>query len=155
MPVAPPSMPPVVVRLICENWPRDGFACFGGRRDIQVELSTKDGGEPGIRAGTSTMTWTTRINLKPLPDGRVDFAGPAVSGKRGERFFYLNWSSRTPLGWELFRRTKIQLRELSETQVARLLQSGGTITARISAMARDGGPACATVPLLGGGWILS
>jgi len=81
MPVAPPSMPPVVVRLICENWPSDGFACFGGRQDIRVELS--------------------------------------------------------------------------ETQVTRLLQIGGTITARISAMARDGGPACATVPLLGGGWILS
>ncbi len=54
-----------------------------------------------------------------------------------------------------FRRTKMQLRELTPEQIAGLLKRGGTITARVSALARDGGPACATVPLVGGGWTVS
>lgn len=142
----------IVVHLICEHWPTNNFAGFDGRQDIQVELPTRDGPVPGTPRESSTLAWTTEILLKPLPDGSVDFAGPAVEGKRGERFFYLNWSSRTIHGRERFRRTKIQLRELTAEQLKRLQTKGGTITARISALARDGGPACATVPLLGGSW---
>jgi hypothetical protein len=142
----------VTVRLICENWPQDGFAGFDGRQDIQVELSTRHGPETGTPHGTSAVAWTTQMILKPLPDGSIDFAGPAVEGKRGERFFYLSWSSRTFHGRERFRRTKIPLRGLTADPVKRLQTTGGTLTARISALARDGGPACATVPLLGGCW---
>lgn len=149
-----PAPSSVIVRLICENWPQDGFAGFDGRQDIQVELSTRHGPEAGTPHGTSAVAWTTEMILKPLPDGSVDFAGSAVEGKRGERFFYLSWSSRTFHGRERFRRTKIQLRELTVDQLKRLQSNGGTITARISALARDRGPACATVPLLGGGWLV-
>jgi len=155
MPVAKSPSPPVLARLICEGWPANGFAGFEGRQDIQVELQIRDGLEPGVQEGGTQWVWTTPITLKPLADGGVDFAGPAVSGKRGERFFYLSWSSRTLHGRDRFRRTKIQLRELTADQIKGLLKRGGTITARVSALARDGGPACATVPLLGGGWTVS
>jgi hypothetical protein len=49
----------------------------------------------------------------------------------------------------------LRYRELTPEQLSGLLKRGGTITARVSALARDGGPACATVPLLGGGWTMS
>lgn len=152
MPGPKSTTPSITVRLICENWPLDGFAGFDGRQDIQVELSTRNGPEAGTPHGTSAVAWTTESILKPLPDGSVDFAGPAVEGKRGERFFYLSWSSRTFHGRERFRRTKIPLWKLTADQLKHLQTTGGTLTARISALARDGGPACATVPLLGGGW---
>lgn len=152
MPVDRSALPSVIARLVCEGWPANGFNGFEGRQDIQVELQVRDGLEPGVCEGGTRWVWTTPITLKPLSDGSVDFAGPAVSGKRGERFFYLSWSSRTIHGRDRFRRTKIQLRELTPDQLSGLLKHGGTITARISALARDGGPACATVPLLGGGW---
>jgi hypothetical protein len=155
MPVDRSASPPVLARLVCEGWPAHGFAGFEGRQDIQVELQVRDGLEPGAHEDGTRWVWTTPITLKPLPDGGVDFAGPAVSGKRGERFFYLSWSSRTLHGRDRFRRAKIQLRELTPAQLAGLLKRGGTITARISALARDGGPACATVPFLGGGWTTS
>lgn len=155
MPADKSPSPQVQVRLICEGWPANGFAGFEGRQDIQVELQVRDGLEAGVLEGGTRWVWTTPLTLKPLPDGVVDFAGPAVSGKRAERFFYLSWSSRSVHGRDRFRRAKIQLRELKPDQIAALLQRGGTITARVSALARDGGPACATVPLLGGGWTVS
>ncbi len=155
VPAATSASPQVIARLVCEGWPANGFEGFEGRQDIQVELQVRDGLEPGVHEGGTRWVWTTPITLKPLPDGSVDFAGPAVSGKRGERFFYLSWSSRTIHGRDRFRRTKIQLRELTSDQTAGLLKRGGTITARVSALARDGGPACATVPLLDGGWTVS
>lgn len=155
MPAARSTSPPVLARLVCEGWPANGFEGFEGRQDIQVELQVREGLEPGVHEAGTRWVWTTPITLKPLPDGGVDFAGPAVSGKRGERFFYLSWSSRNLHGRDRFRRTKIQLRELTPDQIAGLLKRGGTITARVSALARDGGPACATVPLLGGGWTVS
>lgn len=147
-----PAPSSVIVRLICENWPQDSFAGFDGRQDIRAELSTRNGPEAGTSHGTSAVAWTTEMSLKPLPNGAIDFTGPAVEGKRGERFFYLSWSSRTFHGRERFRRTKIPLRGLTAESLNRLPKTGGTLTARISALARDGGPACATVPLLGGGW---
>ena len=39
-----------------------------------------------------------------------DFRGPAVQGKRGERFLYLTWGDVGPDGeFEMFRRAKLML----------------------------------------------
>mgnify|MGYP006387126411 CR=1 FL=1 len=48
----------------------------------------------------------------------------------------------------------IALRDLTAAQVAKAAKTGGTLVARVHAVAKDGGPACAAVPLLGGGWTL-
>jgi hypothetical protein len=54
------------------------------------------------------------------------------------------------------RRAKIHLEGISWELIERALASPGTVLeARIAGMARDGGPACATVPLLDGGWRIS
>jgi hypothetical protein len=52
----------------------------------------------------------------------------------------------------MFRRFKVHLRDLSTAQLAKARRQNGTLIARVHAVAKDGGPACASVPLLGGGW---
>jgi hypothetical protein len=52
----------------------------------------------------------------------------------------------------MFRRLKVQLRDLTAAQIAKAVKTDATLVARVHAVAKDGGPACATVPLLGGGW---
>jgi hypothetical protein len=150
--VAKPVKTSVCVRLVCEGLPANRFDGFDGRRNIRVELQTKDGHEAGTPAGRDALAWTTEITVKPGPDGAPDFAGPAVHGKRGERFFYLSWSSERTGQCERFRRIKIHLRDLTAAQVAKAAKTHGTLMARVHAVAKDGGPACASVPLLGGGW---
>lgn len=143
---------PLRVRLVCEGLPADRFEGFDGRRDIRVELQTKDGHESGTPEGDDSLAWTTEITVKTGPDGALDFAGPAVHGKRGERFFYLSWSGERDGQRAMFRRIKIHLRDLTATQVTKATSTHGTLVARVHAAAKDGGPACASVPLLGEGW---
>jgi hypothetical protein len=43
-------------------------------------------------------------------DGAYDFRGPAVQGRRGERFLYLTWGDVADDGsFEMFRRAKLML----------------------------------------------
>lgn len=152
----PPGGDPntVRIRLICEGVPANRFEGFDGRQNILVTLQTKDGFAAGTSHGDDALVWTTEITVKPSADGTPDFAGPAVQGKRGERFFYLSWSGEWAGHREMFRRLKFHLRDLTPAQLDRARKSGGTLEARVHAVAKDGGPACASVPLLGG-WKLS
>jgi hypothetical protein len=150
---APKSTPPTIaVRLVCEGLPADRFEGFDGRRGIRVELQTKDGHEAGLAAGKDALVWNTTATVKTGANGQPDFAGPAVHGKKGERFCYLSWSSDRFGHREMFRRLKVQLRDLTAAQIAKAVKTDATLVARVHAVAKDGGPACATVPLLGGGW---
>ena len=142
----------VRIRLVCEGLPAHRFEGCDGRRNIRVELQTKDGHEAGSPAGKDSLAWTTEIAMKTDAEDALDFAGPAVHGKRGERFFYLSWSSEKVIHRERFRRMKIHLRDLTTAQIDRALKMNRTLVARVHAIAKDGGPACASVPLLGGGW---
>lgn len=111
------------------------------------------GFEPGEPDGCDAVSFATEIAVKRGADGGQDFSGTAVHGKRGERFFYLSWSGEKAGGREMFRRIKIHLRDLTAAQISRAMR-GGVLVARVHAVAKDGGPACASVPLLGGGWKL-
>lgn len=139
-------------RVVCEGISSDRFEGFDGRNDIRVALQTKDGHVAGTPAGPDALGWTTEVSVKTGPDGAPDFAGPAVQGKRGERFFYLSWSSERSGHREMFRRIKVHLRDVTSAQLARAATTGGVLEGRVHAVAKDGGPACASVPLLGGGW---
>jgi hypothetical protein len=52
----------------------------------------------------------------------------------------------------MFRRMKLPLGGISRQQLAELARIDGKLVVTVDGTARDGGPACATVPLLGGGW---
>lgn len=84
---------------------------------------------------------STRSRPRPrLPN----FLGPFVQGPRGARFVYIN--SGTP--WT--RRAKVHLSGITWALIRRA--KGKPPETRFAGTARDGGPSCSTVPLLGGGW---
>jgi hypothetical protein len=150
---APKAAPATVrVRIVCEGLPANRFEGFEERRHILVTLQTKDGFALPTPAGNDALAWNTEITVKTDAEGQPDFAGPAVHGKRGERFFYLSWSGERAGGREMFRRIKVHLRDVTAAQVARAQKPDALLMARVHAVAKDGGPACASVPLVGGGW---
>lgn len=146
----------VPIRLVCTGWPEHGFEGLGFGRNLRAQLQTRDGYAAGVPGGDQRYAWSTSVWVKRLEDGALDFSGPAVHGKRGERFFYLSWSGETAGVRSMFRRLKIHLREVTPAQWSAVLRPGaGTLLqARVHAVAKDGGPACASVPLLDGGWTL-
>ncbi len=149
----PPAVP---IRLVCSGWPDHGFEGLGFGRNIRVEMQTRDGHEAGGPAAGQGHQWTTQVVVKHLEDGALDFSGPTVHGKRGERFFYLSWSGESGGVRVMFRRLKIHLRDVKPAQWSAVLRPGvrKLLQARVHAVAKDGGPACASVPLLDGGWTL-
>ena len=150
------AAPTVPIRLVCTGWPEHGFEGLGFGRNIRVELQTRDGHEAGGPAAEQGHQWSTSVTVRPLEDGTFDFSGPAVHGKRGERFFYLSWSGESGGVRVMFRRLKIHLRDVKASQWSTVLRAGARkqLQARVHAVAKDGGPACASVPLLDGGWTL-
>lgn len=80
--------------------------------------------------------------------------GPAVQGRPGERFVYLRIGADAgqigaSAGW----RAKIGLEGISHKLVLAVkAKRSGVLGVEFAGTGPKGGPACATVPLLGAGW---
>jgi hypothetical protein len=116
-----------------------------GGRDL-IPPSRADG------AGVS-FDLTVRVG-GALPDGRPNLLGPLTQGPPGGRFLYVNsgtLAGQADSPWT--RRAKVPLGGITQAMVGEVLARPGVVLeARIAGTAKDGGPACATVPLLGAGW---
>jgi hypothetical protein len=91
------------------------------------------------------------LTVRVRADVQPNFLGPFAQGPRGARFVYINsgtsaGQANTP--WS--RRAKVPLAGITWPLIRRA--KGQLLEARIAGTGSDGGPACATVPLLGDGW---
>ncbi len=97
-----------------------------------------------VRADAPEANWEVDVDVVPA-DGGVDFRGPAVQGKRGERFIYLTWGDVGPSKhFEMFRRAKLMLHRV-EPQLIEAAAASGCLRATVDLTDRDGGPRCARV----------
>ena len=69
-------------------------------------------------------------------DGERDFRGPAVQGRRGERFVYLTWGEVRDGTFSMFRRAKLMLDDVPDS-------AGEIVTARVDLTDECGMPRCA------------
>jgi hypothetical protein len=85
-------------------------------------------------------------------EGRPRLLGPFVQGPPSARFVYLNiGASAGQIGSPWQRRAKVPLRAI-DWQSIEARAPDERLTGHIAGTARDGSPACATVPLLPPGW---
>jgi hypothetical protein len=86
--------------------------------------------------------------------GPPNLRGKSVQGPPAGRFIYVNsgtYAGQADSCWS--RRAKVPLAGITWELIEEALsKSGAVLEARIAGTARDGGPACATVRLLDGGW---
>ncbi len=110
---------------------------------------------PPARKTSAEVVFDFSVRVADPNGSEPNFLGPFAQGPAGERFVYVNSGQRAGEGescWD--RRAKVHLKDIGWPLVKKALASGGVLEARIEGTGRDGGPACATVPLLGGGWRL-
>jgi hypothetical protein len=87
--------------------------------------------------------------------GSANVLGPYAQGKPDDRFIYLNSGTMAGQPESCFtRRAKIKTGGITWQLVERALADKAVVEAEIEGRARDGGPCCATVSLLGG-WNIS
>ena len=78
-------------------------------------------------------------------DGGLDFRGPAVQGRRGDRFLYLTWGDVDGRGeFAMFRRAKLMLDRIDSAVLASAL-AAGHLACSVDLTGPDGGPRCARV----------
>ena len=110
--------------------------------------------EPRERS-TARMTFDVTVRIGPArAGGQPVFLGPVTQGPPTDRFVYVTSGKRAgqfDSCWD--RRAKVSLKGITPQLLAAVQQRPGSrLEARIAGTAADGGPACATVPLLDGGW---
>jgi len=138
--------PEIPLRIALIDAPRGVlFALQRGRSELVA----------AIRSSGAPICFDFTARLVVASDNRnVDFRGPFVQGRPGSRFVYVN--SGTYAGdqkscWS--RRAKVPLTGIAAS-LARKLQATAKacLEAVIHGTARDGGPACGSVPLLETKW---
>ena len=104
------------------------------------------------RVTSDAVHFEFALRVGPPRDGLPNFLGPAAQGPADGRFVYINSGRRAAqqgTGWD--RRAKVPLRGITAALLdAALAAEGHLLEARFAGTGKDGGPACATVPLAEG-----
>ena len=121
-----------------------------------VELRLQRGRDelvPPVERTAEATTFEFRLDADVGVDGGVRLRGPEVQGPREKRFVYVNagtYAGQHDSPWGV--RAKVPLTGLRAAVAAASGRPGVVIEGTIDGRGRGGGPAAATVALLGGGW---
>jgi hypothetical protein len=100
------------------------------------------------------LVFDVAVRVGPGKDGAPNFLGPYAQGTPADRFIYVNSGTsagQTQSCWS--RRAKVRTGGIGWAMVDEVLATpGAVLEARFEGTGRDGGPACASVPLVEGGW---
>ena len=122
------------MRLVIEGWNLPGLEC-GSYRDIHVGTQIRREPADLVPADAASARWELDVEVLER-DGAPEFRGPAVQGRRGERFVYLTWGEFRDGTFTMFRRAKLMLLDVPDP-------SGASVTARIDLTDESGMPRCA------------
>jgi hypothetical protein len=117
------------MRLLIRGTRLPGLTC-GSHRNVHVGLQVRSEPTGLVPADAAGAEWVVDIRTV---DG--DFRGPAVQGRKGERFVYLTWGTVADGSFTMFRRAKLMLADLPA--------GADTVTAEIDLTDEHGLPRCA------------
>lgn len=115
----------------------------------------KDEFLPPSNVSAKSLVFDLSIRVSERKSGdQPKVLGPYAQGKPDDRFLYLN--SGTMAGQQdscWTRRAKIKTAGINWKLIEQTLATpGAVLEVQIDGLAKDGGPCCATVPLVNGGW---
>lgn len=136
-----PSQPELLLRIVVVNPPAGvAFALQLGRDELAPPTSRT--------SGELTFDFSVRVADAHAQPPRL--VGPFTQGPPTARFVYVNsgtLAGETSSCWT--RRAKVPLKSISQEVIGQALDNPGVrLETRIRGTAGDGGPACASVPLL-------
>jgi Family of unknown function (DUF5990) len=114
--------------------------------NVHVGLWNRAGPVELVPGDASTARWAFEITVRRDESGALDFGGPFVAGRRGERSLGLVWGT---LGrddsFDVFRAAKLRLSDLDSALVERALESVGRLVCTLGLTDEHGWPRCASV----------
>jgi Family of unknown function (DUF5990) len=113
--------------------------------NVHVGVQLRSEPEHLIRGDATDARWELEISTAFDIDGELHFRGPAVHGKRGDRFVYLTWGNVDDTGtFQMFRRAKLMLNRV-DPDLMRDATQRGHLTARVQLTDDRGAPRCARI----------
>jgi len=129
--------------------------------NVHVAVQVRDAPEGLVAGDAESAEWHIDVRVTTDDSGAYDFKGPAVHGKRGERFLYLTWGDvnvHTTIagrGFAMFRRAKLMLGAIDPTLVHDALEGDIPLVATVDLTDSCGGPRCARVDAPALSWSLA
>lgn len=121
-----------------------GVSC-GSYQNVHVAIQLGRNAAELVRGDAREATWNTDIAIQHTDDG-YDFRGPAVQGRRGDRFVYLTWGEVDVNGaFEMFRRAKLMLNRIDPDLIRTAIQRGSALVVSVHLTDQYGMPRCARV----------
>jgi hypothetical protein len=136
------------ITIVGRNLPGRTFCNEHGDTYENVHVGVQEGREPvGLVAGdANSARWDVDVRVVTGPDGGVDFRGPVVQGKRGDRFLYLTWGGvHAGQSFHMFRRAKLMLDRIDPALIRAAEDRGVPLVATVELTDGRGGPRCARV----------
>jgi hypothetical protein len=121
------------MRLVIEGHHLPGRSC-GSHVDVHVGVQVRRDPRQLVAADAESARWEVEVEVLDR-DGEIDFRGPAVQGRRGERFVYLTWGEGAET-FTMFRRAKLMLADVPDPSAVR-------VTASVHLTDEQGMPRCA------------
>jgi hypothetical protein len=112
-----------------------------------VHVAVQIGREPVglVRGDAQEARWELEVRAV-IDGGEVDLRGPAVHGKRGDRFLYLTWGDVGGNGsFAMFRRAKLMVADIDGALLGTAARADGTLVGSLGLTDEHGCPRCARV----------
>jgi hypothetical protein len=136
------------VRVVIEGFDLPGaqFCDRDGAVFEGVHVGVQVGREPFnlVSGDAESARWELEIDIVRGGDGEFDFKGPAVQGRRGDRFLYLTWGRVHDGIFDMFRRAKLMLSAV-DPQLLASAAEGRSLVGTVRLTDARGGPRCARV----------
>ena len=136
------------MRIVIEGHDLPGAAFVSDGVPLRnVHVAVQVGSQPVglVRGDAARARWEVDVRAVSV-DNVVDLRGPAVHGKRGERFFYLTWGDvGADDAFTMFRRAKLMVADIDTELLAKAALDDGLLVATVSLTDELGCPRCARV----------
>jgi hypothetical protein len=136
------------MRIVVEghDLPGSEFVSDGvGLHNVHVAVQIGDEPVGRVRGDADAARWEVDVR-GVVDDGGPDLRGPAVHGKKGDRFLYLTWGDVGADGsFDMFRRAKLMVGDVDPEMLAAAIRDDGVLVASLSLTDQCGGPRCARV----------
>ncbi|CAM2790207.1 DUF5990 family protein [Skermania piniformis] len=120
------------LRIVGHDLP--GLRC-GGYVGVHVGIQLRREPAEWVPGDRVEARWTLSIEVSGSGPDR-DFRGPAVQGRRGDRFVYLTWGEVIADEFGMFRRAKLMLNDIGDP-------TPDVVTASVHLTDAHGMPRCA------------
>jgi hypothetical protein len=97
---------------------------FGQYTNVHIAIQRGKENIEAVRGDAANARWSFECQTVEA-DGALDFRGPYIQGKRGERFVYLSWGTLDGAGaLTMFGRIKLMLAAVPDATLAEALKPG-------------------------------